>query len=83
MPTPRPQATMAAETKEKRMTETQDPTCQTCDWYKPAFSERHGFCKRLPPVFAGMGENGFPRFYQPTVSLTGFCGEHQDFEEIS
>jgi hypothetical protein len=47
--------------------------CEECRWFSPAVSGNHGYCKIDPPVFTHVDEENRPKFFNPVVSLHGFC----------
>jgi hypothetical protein len=61
--------------------EDMDERCLDCFFFKPSPSGSHGFCRRYPPVFTNLDENGRPRFWSPVVSPHGYCGEFEEMEE--
>lgn len=58
-----------------------EQTCEHCNWYVAASSQKHGFCKSRPPVFTRIDEKGHPRFYNPVVAPHNFCSEWDEVEE--
>ena len=56
----------------------ENEVCCECAFYVEAPAGRHGFCKVAPPVFTGRDEDGYPRFYNPTVSPNSFCREWEE-----
>lgn len=62
------------------MIEEKDPICENCNWYTPSHAGTHGYCRRFPPVFTHLDDNGRPRFYNPTTSPHNHCGEFEDID---
>ena len=52
--------------------------CGGCYFFQGSPSGTHGFCKRYPPVFTNMDDDGRAKFFNPVVSPHSFCGEFEE-----
>lgn len=62
------------------MSKNNDEACGSCFFFQGSASGSHGFCKRFPPSFTHMDNEGRPKFFNPVVSPYSFCGEFEDID---
>lgn len=55
-----------------------DDKCASCYFFVQSPTGVHGFCKRFPPVFTGVDDNGRAKFFNSVVSPHNFCGEWEE-----
>lgn len=58
-----------------------EDTCTDCCYFVESPAGTHGYCKRYPPVFTHKDDNGRPRFFNPVVSPSNFCGEFKELPD--
>lgn len=54
-----------------------DDVCGQCLFYQGSPAGNHGFCKRFPPVFTHIDNDGRAKFFNPVTSPFNWCGEFE------